>query len=350
MFLIRFKQELLDDAPRLEGTQAGEPSSYEELIKIALDAHPGETFTHIDMRTDYRRVIRIGLKSEGGRERMVYVDSVSRRIVEDLISQERHPFVTFMEDLHINLLGGETGGFINGIGGFLLCIMCLTGLVVWWQGKKSWKRGLKVKLKAGWKRVNWDLHSAFGFWTLLIVAMWGLTGAYFIFPAPFQKLIAAISPMPNLQEKVPDWQPGQPILPIDVFYNKTAQMYPGSKLAYIYMDVYRPNGRVQIYLSRDPTVPMTLLEDVVAFHPATGEILSDISSANWNFGERLTFAAYSIHFGDFGGIFFKILWCVFTLILVIITVTGYLMWWNRVVRKKIFPAQKRARTSPLTND
>lgn len=65
------------------------------------------------------------------------------------------------------------------------------------------------------------------------------------------------------------------------------------------LDVYRLNGRVQIYLSRDPTVLMTLLEDVVAFHPATGEILSDISSAKWNWGERLAFSSVFHSFWGF---------------------------------------------------
>ena len=342
--ILVFQRELLDDAPRLGDAQAGEPFSYEELVRTALDAHPGESLNNIDMRTDYRRVIRIGMKSDGGRDRIVFVDSVSRQIVEDEILQDQHPVMTFLEDLHNNLLGGRTGGLVNGAGGALLFVMCLTGLVLWWPGKMNWKRGLKVKWSARWTRVNWDLHSAFGFWTLLVVAMWGLTGAYFIFPMPFQKLIVVFSPMSHLQEKTSDWQPGQPILPIDVFYSKAAQMYPQSKLAYLYMDVYRPHGRVQIYLSGDPTVPMTLLEDVVTFEPATGEILSDISSSNWSAGERLSLAAYSIHFGDFGGIFFKVLWALFGLILVLITVTGYLMWWNRVVRRKIYPPRKRANT------
>lgn len=334
--ILVFQRELLDDAPRLEDNQADEPSSYEELVEIAAQAHPGEPLNNIDMRSDNRRVIKIGLRSDGGRDRIVFVAAVSRQIVEDEILQDRHPCMTFLEDLHNELLGGRTGASVNGAGGALLFVMSLTGLVLWWPGKKNWKRALKVRWGATWARLNWDIHNAFGFWTLLIVAMWGLTGAYFIFPTPFHNLIAAFSPMSHLQEKVSDWQPGQPILPVGAFLNRAEQMYPNSKLAYLYMDVYRPHGRVQVYLSRDPLVPLTLQEDVVTFEPATGEILSDISSSNWTAGEKLSLAAYSIHFGDFGGKPFKVLWSVVGLIPMLLAVSGYLMWWNRVVRKKIY--------------
>src|SRR5206468_83958 len=50
---------------------------------------------------------------------------------------DAHPrSVAIMEwfvDLHDNLLKGETGRKVNALGGALLCLMCLTGVLIWWR-------------------------------------------------------------------------------------------------------------------------------------------------------------------------------------------------------------------------
>jgi uncharacterized iron-regulated membrane protein len=45
-----------------------------------------------------------------------------------------------------------------------------------------------VNWRSSFARLNWDLHSALGFWCFLFVAVWGISGAYFSFPQPFNGL------------------------------------------------------------------------------------------------------------------------------------------------------------------
>lgn len=54
--------------------------------------------------------------------------------------------VESLVDLHANLLTGETGRFINGLGALCLTPLCLTGAAIWWPGIKHWRRSLKVGL------------------------------------------------------------------------------------------------------------------------------------------------------------------------------------------------------------
>jgi uncharacterized iron-regulated membrane protein len=100
------------------------------------------------------------------------------------------------------------------------------------------------------------------------------------------------------------------------------------------MDVSRPQGQVSVFLSKNPAVPLILLEDIVRFDPGTGEVIQTESSERWTLGERLALASYSVHFGDFGGRWTKTLWVALGLIPAFLTITGYLMWWNRVLSKK----------------
>ena len=98
--------------------------------------------------------------------------------------------VEWLVKLHSNLLAGSIGRLINGIGGASLVALSLTGATIWWPGVKYWRRSLQVNLRATLPRVNWDLHSAIGFWFFPLVLIWGISGFYFAFPQVFSILLA----------------------------------------------------------------------------------------------------------------------------------------------------------------
>jgi uncharacterized iron-regulated membrane protein len=88
-------------------------------------------------------------------------------------------------DLHDNLLSGETGRRVNGIGALSVTLLGITGAIIWWPGIKSWRRSLTLDRRANWKRLNWSLHSALGFWFFAFILLWGITGMYLTFPQVF---------------------------------------------------------------------------------------------------------------------------------------------------------------------
>jgi uncharacterized iron-regulated membrane protein len=96
--------------------------------------------------------------------------------------------IEWLVNLHENLLAGSTGRFLNGIGAICLTLLCLTGAVIWWPGVKNWRRSLTVSWRAHFARINWDLHSAAGFWCFFFILLWGISGTYFSFPHLFDAL------------------------------------------------------------------------------------------------------------------------------------------------------------------
>jgi uncharacterized iron-regulated membrane protein len=107
-------------------------------------------------------------------------------------------FIDWMVSLHDDLLGGMTGRAVNGVGAILLTLLCLTGAVIWWQGTGKWRRGLTIQWRAGWQRINWDLHSAIGFWAFIAVFVWAISGIYLVFPHPFSGLVDFLEPLDPL--------------------------------------------------------------------------------------------------------------------------------------------------------
>ena len=89
---------------------------------------------------------------------------------------------------HSQLLAGDIGRIVNGIGGICTTLLCLTGAIIWWPGVKHWRRSLTVSWGARFPRISWDLHSALGLWRLPFVLLWGISGIYFSLPQAFNFL------------------------------------------------------------------------------------------------------------------------------------------------------------------
>ena len=101
---------------------------------------------------------------------------------------------TWLLDLHDNLLTGETGRIVNGIGAVLLTMLAVTGAVIWWPGLGSWRRSVLVDWGENWRRLTWTLHSVLGIWTLLFTLIWGITGIYLAFPGLFTTVVDYLEP------------------------------------------------------------------------------------------------------------------------------------------------------------
>jgi len=86
-------------------------------------------------------------------------------------------------NFHDNLLASRTGRDANGIGAMFVTILGLTGVVLWWPGVKHWRRAVLIKWNARFPRLNWDLHSAAGFWCSFFVVVWGISGIVLCFPS-----------------------------------------------------------------------------------------------------------------------------------------------------------------------
>jgi uncharacterized iron-regulated membrane protein len=96
--------------------------------------------------------------------------------------------IEWLVSLHSSLLLGSTGRLVNGVGASCLILLCLTGAVIWWPGMKHWRRSLTVNVGANFARINWDFHSALGFWCFVLILEWGISGLYFSFPRLFDAL------------------------------------------------------------------------------------------------------------------------------------------------------------------
>lgn len=192
VFRRDLNQRLLGNIPAQAVAADAQRLSEADFRAAVLKQYPGYTITRVAISR--RRLIpnEVRLTKDGE----VLQERFNPYTGADM--GDAHPrAVAVMEwftDLHDNLLKGETGRKVNAVGGALLCILCLTGLVIWWRASGAWYKGFFFNPRSGWKRINFDLHAALGFWGLLILVLWGVSGIYFGFPDPFMKVVDYFEP------------------------------------------------------------------------------------------------------------------------------------------------------------
>jgi uncharacterized iron-regulated membrane protein len=178
--------------------------SDDELQAAAEAIYPGYSVTNVLSTKNPALGVEIWLE-RGGHQKRRFFHPYTGQDLGEAIPVIVKVFIE-LTDLHDNLMAGETGRKVNGVGGILLTILCATGIVIWWPGVRTWRRSLVLWRGTSWKRLNWSIHSAVGFWAFLLVLMWAISGAYLVFQEPFMKLVDVLEPFDetNLEPRFGD--------------------------------------------------------------------------------------------------------------------------------------------------
>ena len=167
--------------------------SDEAIAESARQRYPGFEVSSVQLRRRSRTASAEVWLKKGDTEHHRLFDPYDGADLGDAEPRATKIFEKIAE-FHDNLLGDRVGREINGVGGAILAVMCLSGLVIWWPGIKGLRRGLLLRWKTSWKRFNWDLHSVMGFWTFAFVFMWAITSVYMVFPDPFLDVVDFLQP------------------------------------------------------------------------------------------------------------------------------------------------------------
>lgn len=291
--------------------------------------------------------ILVYLEGSGGRELFVMADASDGHLLGTL--DLNRTWLHWLSELHINLLLGIPGFVLNAIGGALLLVLSLSGLALWWPGVKRWTHALRVDFRRGWRRINFDLHSAGGLYTLAFVVMWSVSGIYFVFPKQVAAVVSVFSPVEMPPEpKAEGADPRRPA-PLGGLLEQAIRTLPGRRLAGVYLG---PDGRspITVFMARGDRGDFSQM-DSVYFHPTTGRQLEVWRGGGpRTAGTALVSWLGPLHFGVYWGLAVKILWALLGLSLPALAVTGALMYWNRYLGrrwKRLRPARRPAFSKSL---
>ena len=315
----------------------GPPADPVAIMASVTRAYPSERLSGIDAPTTERPTY-LAYTSSGEDFRALLIDPVTATMLGEI---PKASFVRTLQDLHFDLLGGRTGRIINGTGAVVLTLMCVTGLVIWWPGRTNWQRSLVVDFRRNWKRINWDLHSATGFWTLAFVLMWAVTGLYFAFPSAFRSTVNRISPISNV--RIPQSSPrdGREPMSWRTLIDEAQRHAPGQHVARV---VVPSSERAAFLVQFSPVRPTPLGADLdsVYLDQYSGVRLATSAAPVRTAGDLVMAWVAPLHVGNFGGLGVRLAWLVLGLAPPLLFVTGFTMWWTRVVRTRWVRVQTAA--------
>ncbi|HTW64509.1 MAG TPA: PepSY-associated TM helix domain-containing protein [Bryobacteraceae bacterium] len=247
----------------------------------------------------------------------------------------RRNWLGVVQELHESLMIHHNGRILNGVGAAFLVLLNITGMVVWWPGIRNWRRALKVDFERGWRRINFDLHVAVGFWTILIATFWAISGVYFGWPRQVFQFVNALSPVitarPPAVSVAPDDDAPEP--DIRSLVRQASKIDPGTELGGVAFP-YSRRAPLAILMRRRDT-PGYEYVDTVYFNPYNGAYISTWRyGVNQTLGDWIIWLQVPLHFGTYWGLGVKIVWAIVGLAIPLLAVTGLLMYWNRVLRKR----------------
>jgi uncharacterized iron-regulated membrane protein len=316
------------DVPDATGSMAAIGSVVDEFRR----AYPDQSISGVETPTVDRQTFLTYVLRDG-RYVAAFAHPTTGKVMGELPPDS---FVSRLQDLHFELLGGSVGRTVNGIGALCLTTLALTGLVIWWPGIAAWRRALRVDFTRSWRRIAFDLHSAIGIWSGAFIFIWGVSGVAFIFSQPVRAAVGAISPLtpvPAVTSGPP--REGKQALAISSFVDKALREQPDADLVRILLPSSDRAPFVVTMTHRGRTRAQDESGVSLYFDQFSGELLQTWDAAPRTAGDRFMAVLAPLHMGLFGGLGVKIVWAILGLAPAMLFATGFLIWWSRVIRDRL---------------
>ena len=314
-------------------------SSKASIISVVVPASPSRTYQFVTRKegensrgityyaNPYTGVITgTSLEKTGTKEFMSTMFSLHRWLLLDKIDKR------------------ELGSTITGWATIIFTLGCITGLIIWFPQKlKAWKQGLKIKFGGNWKRTNHDLHNSLAFYALFFLLLMGLTGPQWSFEwyrTGMQKTLGTYKPKEagkpgeakKEKGKKTDTTAAPALLTLQAYASAADKALPYE-------------GDYTFTLPVDKASTLTISKNTRGFFaPAAADRLTmDVATASVKkkdifrekpFNERVAGSIKAIHVGNVYGTFTKIIYFLACLIATSLPITGTLIWWNKLKKKR----------------
>ena len=319
--LVAFENEI-DHAlnPRLTWIHVGsKPLALSQMIARLKAACPGYEVAGIEPSQEDNVAWSALLTTDRGAHSIAF-NPYTGAVLGD--ESERNDFIGMVHQFHTHLLAGKTGSTIVTAGAVFLLLLAITGLVLWWPRKLA-----NVSWRSPWKKLNLEAHQVLGLYTSAFLMAFAITAVVIHWDDETQRLVNRISGSPG-DPRFPDFKPLPPNQSephVDAILAAAQNAEPDARVTAIFLDSNPVRVIMKHPEDRTPFGRTNVLVD--AF---TGSIVLIIDWRTGSPGLRLVKVwNREIHTGDIGGLPTRILACVISLTLPIMTITGPLIWWHR---------------------
>ena len=339
------------------------------LEKVATTLPDSVSVTGVSISSDPGRAYQVSLSKP--RRASLYVDQYTGEVKG---KSERSGFFMFMFRMHRWLLdsmnpGNEGifwGKMIVGVSTLLLVFVLISGIVIWWpRTRKALKNSLKITATKGWKRFWYDLHVAGGMYALIFLLAMALTGLTWSFPwyrTAFYKVFGVEVQQRAAQghEQKSDAQKRDTKLAAHREKkregnevrkgersrrpeNNHSDMYSVTSPFVYWQEIYdklrRQNPEYKQISISSGTASVSFnrfgnqrASDRYSFNTDNGEFTETSLYQHQDKSGKIRGWIYSVHVGNWGGMFTRILTFIAALLGAALPLTGYYLWIKRLIK------------------
>jgi uncharacterized iron-regulated membrane protein len=323
-----FREEMEDRMlPRIAETSNAPHLNVDEIASAVHSAYPDWTLTSIYWPQQSHGTWHAELRNRS-RQIAVYLDPLSAKILWE--RDYDRSFLRWLQLVHIQLLNGNQGRTVNGVIALLTAALGMIGILLWIPPRQQWRQALAIKWSSPWKRLNRDLHIVGGAYLFLFLILLTITGAYFAWRGPVHRVIARLLPMHFMNRPLKP-VPSSPNAPAATYLAMETQVrtllpeYPPARIIF----PERPQQPIRIVIYEGKTWHASN----IFFDPKTASMLRADLYRDSGVGDYFTYLIGPVHFGEFGGLFTKVLWVFGGMAFPLMTITGYWMYAQRLSRK-----------------
>lgn len=335
-----------------------------ELHRRVTNAYPGKEFNFLFVENDpnrnyawrsYKASENPGWTWPSGIAHylIVFVNPYTGEITGHI--DKRTDWISLSRFLHQTLLlEYELGTSIIGIAGLIMILMAVSGLVLWWPKTiHSLKRRLKVKWKASFKRINWDIHAAGGFYTYLFILFFATTGLVWSYSWWRDGIVKLMGDDPEeifSFKELPKIDSLSYLKGIDIAYEDAlTKRADWKKLTFGIPSPKKGKGRILagIFYKSDDSWWST--SDYYHYDPITGEQYEALRHDEKLLSEKWRHSNYEMHVGSIYGLPTKIVAFICVLFFSFLPISGFLIWLNRQKKKKVKKKDKYPREQMKNN-
>ncbi|AZB09445.1 PepSY domain-containing protein [Chryseobacterium sp. G0162] len=338
-----FRDEIkdwLDPELKIESVPGKDLANPADLYAKAKALYPEQEISFVWRPTGKAAMIGFGKRNPGF---ILHLNPYTGEVIRKPSFKQEFDFFEWTLKGHRFLwLPSEIGRPVINYSTLIFFITLVSGLVLWWP--KKWtkamrKQSFSVKWDAKIKRLNYDLHNVFGFYTLIILLVISMTGMYYGLPwfNKFLYFTTSLGKTTTERQEIKNISSYQPEkLPQSLHIAWKDASGKADAMGYYLSVPEDSTGVIGIYLY--PSHRQFYDLQSFSYDRNTGSRLTNTSAYaapfdKADFATKVQKLNYDLHVGSaLGGIWGRVLYFFITVIGASLPITGFLVWWFK--RKK----------------
>ena len=297
--------------------------SLDEIMQSVLTAHPELTGSWmLGMPRHDRAMIMAWYLVPEAPMLMVSVDPYTAGIESSRHTGET--VVTWIYNLHWQLLFGETGNKILGILGLLLMVSLVSGVYLWWPCSTKVKQAFRIKRGAGSGRFIFDLHRVTGIHGAVLLFVLAFSGVYLVYGDYVKPIVSVFSPVREAPQPK-SGEPGGERISIAQAVAIADRSCPNTELRWVYTPA-GPDGVFKINKRRPHEAKKSFGSCTVWIDQYSGAVLATRDAPQFSAGETFLNLMWPIHNGEALGLPGRILVFVTGFVQLVLYITGLMRW------------------------